>query len=202
MTFDKDDEVEAKRAAGLGGYERARVVDAAESSRSYVLRFARDGATLTVAASRVRASRSPAPRVREAAPTPARQAVPVVARPLEALSAVRAKLQLVTAAELHAVPKPAVPVRSAGYLEHVRAQACCGCSASAPSDPHHYGPRGLGQKTDDLRTVPLCRRCHDGFHDRGFVPDDARHSPNERAATRERFLAAQVASLVAWFSVR
>jgi hypothetical protein len=57
-----------------------------------------------------------------------------------------------------------MPYRSNGYLEFVRSEECCICSAPAPSDPHHIGPRGMGSKTDDTRTVPLCRRHHDEYH--------------------------------------
>ncbi len=85
--------------------------------------------------------------------------------------------------------------RSAAYLAFVRAEPCCVCSAPAPSDPHHFGPRGVGQKTDDFRTVPLCRRCHDDFHACGLVPRD-----QTRAATEHRFYSVQVTLLVRWAS--
>lgn len=73
-------------------------------------------------------------------------------------------------AKLQPVPKPAKPSRSKDYLAFVREHACAGCRAAGPSDPHHFGARGMGQKTDDHRTVPLCRRCHDHFHDHGRLP--------------------------------
>jgi hypothetical protein len=69
-----------------------------------------------------------------------------------------------------AVPKPRAPVRSDRYLDFVRAKPCCSCHAPAPSDPHHFGGRGMGQKTDDFRTVPLCRFCHTEWHTRGVLP--------------------------------
>jgi hypothetical protein len=53
------------------------------------------------------------------------------------------------------------PERSEQYMAHVRAKACCHCVADAPSDPHHLGREGLGQKVHDYRCVPLCRKCHD-----------------------------------------
>jgi len=61
------------------------------------------------------------------------------------------------------------PARNARHLRLVRALPCCYCAAPAPSDAHHWGPRGVGQKTSDYRTVPLCRRCHDGFHASGAL---------------------------------
>lgn len=60
-----------------------------------------------------------------------------------------------------AQPKPRAKVRNAGYLAFVRKRACCSCGIGGPSDPHHHGPRGVGQKADDLRCVPLCRPCHE-----------------------------------------
>lgn len=54
-------------------------------------------------------------------------------------------------------------------------------------DPHHdtHG-RGMGQKTDDERAIPLCRKHHDEFHDgHGFfehMDKAARHEWHDRAA--------------------
>lgn len=78
------------------------------------------------------------------------------------------------------------------YLAHVRTRACCICAAPAPSEPHHYGPRGLGQKTDDRRTVPICRCCHDRWHDHGTI------APYSRAETEREFYRAQVDALLAY----
>ncbi len=65
--------------------------------------------------------------------------------------------------------------------------------AAGPSDPHHYGTGGgMGQKTDDYRTVPLCRRCHDHFHDHRELPGMG------VATTRVFLLQRQVDLLVAW----
>lgn len=61
------------------------------------------------------------------------------------------------------------PKRDRKYLEHVRARPCCVCGSSPPNDAHHFGPRGMGQKTDDRRTVPLCRQHHDEWHTRGTI---------------------------------
>lgn len=56
-----------------------------------------------------------------------------------------------------------LPWRSEEYLAMVRQFPCCRCGAG-PAEPHHWGPRGKAQKTDDFRTIPLCRACHDAFH--------------------------------------
>ncbi|HMI94651.1 MAG TPA: HNH endonuclease [Polyangiales bacterium] len=57
------------------------------------------------------------------------------------------------------------PLRSEAYKAFVRGKPCMFCPAMPPVDPHHFGPRGTGQKTDDLRCVPACWRCHERFHD-------------------------------------
>jgi len=60
------------------------------------------------------------------------------------------------------------PIRDAAHLRAVRLLACCYCSAR-PVDAHHVGRHAMGSKTDDLRTIPLCRPCHDGFHRRATI---------------------------------
>ena len=61
-------------------------------------------------------------------------------------------------------PKPEKPARAPHYLVFVRQLPCVSCGLQ-PSEAHHFGPRGMGQKTDDYRAVPLCRTCHQKFHD-------------------------------------
>lgn len=82
--------------------------------------------------------------------------------------------------------------RDPKYLEHVRERPCCICGASPPSDPHHFGPRGMGQKADDRRTVPLCREHHDEWHTRGRI------GLSSRVATEAAFYRAQVDALLAY----
>jgi hypothetical protein len=49
------------------------------------------------------------------------------------------------------------------YLDYVRDQPCMICSAPPPSDAHHF-PQGR-VRTDNLgKTVPLCRSCHQEYH--------------------------------------
>lgn len=59
--------------------------------------------------------------------------------------------------------RPATTARAPHYLAFVRELPCARCG-SGPCDPHHWGPRGVGQKTDDYRVVPLCRPCHLAAH--------------------------------------
>lgn len=60
--------------------------------------------------------------------------------------------------------KPDKPARAPHYLAFVRQLTCIYCGNN-PCEPHHTGPRGMGQKTDDYRTVPLCTEHHRMFHD-------------------------------------
>jgi hypothetical protein len=89
---------------------------------------------------------------------------------------------------LRAVPKPPKPMRSNAYLAFVRQRACMCCLADGPSDAHHFGPRGMGEKTDDYRTVPLCASCHRHFHDHGTLPGRERHVTEQRFALSMRGL--------------
>lgn len=82
--------------------------------------------------------------------------------------------------------------RDDAYLDHVRGRACAICSAPPPSDPHHFGPGGTALKTDDRRTVPLCRRCHDAYHNERAIP------PYSKAETERELYRAQVDSLLAY----
>lgn len=102
-----------------------------------------------------------------------------------------------TNAKLRPVPKPRGPYRSERYLAHVRQHPCSHCRRAAPSEAHHWHPRrGAGQKVSDLRTVPLCRRCHQHFHDTGRLPElDAR-------TTRQAFVERQAELMEAWIERR
>ncbi|MDO4896354.1 MAG: hypothetical protein Q3971_03230 [Moraxella sp.] len=49
-------------------------------------------------------------------------------------------------------------------LDCLQSLPCVQCQAPAPSDPCHanwgeFG-KGMGIKSDDEYTIPLCRRCH------------------------------------------
>lgn len=69
-----------------------------------------------------------------------------------------------------AQPKPPAPRRSKSYLAYVRKLDCCNCGTPGPSDPHHEGKRGVGQKTSDMLVIPLCRRCHSIYTDENQLP--------------------------------
>lgn len=58
------------------------------------------------------------------------------------------------------------------YIRWMRLRMCvnaayCGRRAC---EPHHarrdrHGPVGMGQRASDRRAIPICRPCHDDFHD-------------------------------------
>lgn len=85
------------------------------------------------------------------------------------------------------------PWRSPEYLAFVREHPCCVCQRDAPSDPHHFGPRGTATKTDDSMAVPLCRIDHDAFHRTGIAPGCV-----SRLATEALFYRVQARLLTAW----
>lgn len=56
------------------------------------------------------------------------------------------------------------PGMSPNHLNCVRSCQCCVCSAPPRSEVHHLkatGERGMGLRSTDKHTVPLCRHCHD-----------------------------------------
>lgn len=65
------------------------------------------------------------------------------------------------------------PLRSALYLKWVRSQPCCICGATQGIHAHHHGRKegggGMGIKTCDLHTVPLCESCHRQWHQHGAI---------------------------------
>jgi hypothetical protein len=70
--------------------------------------------------------------------------------------------------------------RSEEYLQFIREQACLVCGTS-PCDPHHLNFKGnqsggMGLKTSDYRTIPLCRIHHNEYHNVGKITFADRHS--------------------------
>jgi hypothetical protein len=60
--------------------------------------------------------------------------------------------------------------RDDDYLAFVREQPCCACGKSnEPSEAHHFGPRGMGERCSDYFAVPVCVKCHRQFHDEGKI---------------------------------
>src|SRR5438270_12171018 len=52
------------------------------------------------------------------------------------------------------------PVRDRKYLAFIRSHPCCVCKSWIRVEAAHTGPRGMGQKSDDRQTIPLCSKHH------------------------------------------
>jgi len=66
--------------------------------------------------------------------------------------------------------EPDVERTRISHLTFVRNLPCASCWKPAPNDAHHllgaeYG-KSMGKKAFDRHTIPLCRRCHDEYHNR------------------------------------
>lgn len=177
------DQVEWKEK-GLGRWQKGTLVSHDGRRAEVEVR----GQVHQVTASRVRTVEQEAPRGRKTAPL---AVMAPAAKELE--KAPKERRVEAARAILTSQPKPRSPARSAAYMAYVRTHACCACSAAAPSDPHHWGPRGIGQKTDDFRCVPLCRRCHDSWHDHHVVAGET-----DKVGTERRFALVQVRLLIEW----
>ena len=66
-------------------------------------------------------------------------------------------------------PKPKI-YRSKKYLSFIRGKPCCICGDKA--EAHHvrrlYFGSGIGIKSHDYCTIPLCRTCHDPKAEKGL----------------------------------
>lgn len=178
----KGDRVEVRGMNGLVLY-----LGTVESAANGSVRVVPDGkvkAKTAKAASVRRIARAASAAAR--APKPARQAIVPPPSRVAARTAEHA---------LRAVPKPSSPLRDTAYLDFVRHHPCCHCKGREKTtvEAHHWQPkRGIGQKVDDRRTVPLCNVCHRSFHETGAIGHlDAR-------TTRELFLVAQTDLLIEW----
>lgn len=57
--------------------------------------------------------------------------------------------------------KPRPGLDDKAYKAWIRKQpCCCGCGASAPSDPAHENGAGMALKAHDHTCIPMRRRCH------------------------------------------
>ena len=92
-------------------------------------------------------------------------------------------------------------VADVAYLEFVHGHPCCACGAPAPSEAHHWsarGGKGMAQRPDDYRAVPLCHACHiERWHRWGSVFDAVEQG---RRRSEELFLRTQVDLLVEWLT--
>ncbi len=196
------DRVEAKLKPGLGGWQRVTLI---RVGRDQALVETSRGVRCTVPMRRVRTPKPP----KQSKPKPRKcgycgevghdirkcEALKVMAASMTSgpVTTVTRPFTVERRPYTAPVPKPPPAVRSAVYLEFVRQKPCMWCGAPPPNDPDHVGPHGLGVKTDDLRTVPTCRKHHDERHRLGRIRD---HTKEETMAAIYR---AQVDLLVEFF---
>ena len=89
--------------------------------------------------------------------------------------------------------------RDPTYLAFIRELPCCApsvteCQSPPPQHPHHSTGAGMGMKTGDRETMPLCWMHHRQFHEGkgpfdGWTRDERRRWQEEQV---ERCLAAYV----------
>ncbi len=63
------------------------------------------------------------------------------------------------------------PARNPRYLRWIRTLPCAVCRTTRQIEAAHTGPHGIGQKSSDLSTIPLCAKHHrdgnDSYHKLG-----------------------------------
>jgi hypothetical protein len=91
------------------------------------------------------------------------------------------------------------PARNERYLMFIRRHGCCACGSTRNVEAAHTGPHGLGQKSADAATIPLCFHCHrgdvDSLHNVGpeqFARDHALNVPQLIAGYQAAFIAFQI----------
>jgi hypothetical protein len=86
------------------------------------------------------------------------------------------------------------PLVDEAYKRFIRREPCCACGKAKRSEAAHFGPRGLGQKSDDRQALPLCHKCHRtspiSYHELG---------PVKFALAHKLDVAAQIAKLNAFY---
>ncbi len=77
------------------------------------------------------------------------------------------------------------PPRSSPYLAWIRTLPCIVCGTTRGIEASHTGPHGLGQKSSDYSTVPLCIKHHrtgrDSYHKLGPRKFSEAHGVDIRA---------------------
>lgn len=51
------------------------------------------------------------------------------------------------------------------YAARVRELPCCSCGRAGPSHCHHLTGAGMGLRSSDLDSMPLCQDCHTCLHE-------------------------------------
>ena len=100
-------------------------------------------------------------------------------------------------------PRRAGRIVCEAFVEFVHAQDCCVCGAAGRSECHHHGPKGLGQRKDDLFGVPLCGPdfesdepgCHRKYHDGNLMFTDVVKIERAQLETLQAFLMTMLSDL-------
>lgn len=58
---------------------------------------------------------------------------------------------------------------SDAYCDWQRGRPCVFCARPPKSEAHHYPPKGRAGATNDLRSCPVCRHCHQRCHGQRVV---------------------------------
>lgn len=142
-------------------------------------------------------------RFRDLKPVKVRKQRPAAPRPRIQIDPSSPSVTATTEARLRAVPKALPRLDAPDYRAYLAEQPCsscpplpCGEPPAAPSEVHHYGPRGVSERASDAYGAPLCRGCHRCFHRHGHLPG------RTAAQSRELLHRVQVACLLAYLEER
>lgn len=64
--------------------------------------------------------------------------------------------------------------RSEKHLAWVRQKPCCVCGTNQGIEAHHLiglGHGAMAMRMNDAMTVPVCRPCHQKFHEKNTIND-------------------------------
>lgn len=166
------DSVQASRPGLRSSPEAATIMDVLP--KGYRVRFVRDGKVMKLAESKVKPKGGPARKpLRSKKGGRVKLGLQQVKLEIE-WDATDPKKPVVKATTIEKngqpVPKNPEPEKCLAWLDFVRGKSCCNCNKTAPSDPHHEGKRGVGQKVRDTLTAPLCRFCHRTYTDQNCLP--------------------------------
>ena len=87
-------------------------------------------------------------------------------KPLKRKSPLRARTRLKPRGKTKYARRP----RDHAYMAWVKSLPCVGPfphQCQGPSEAHHAGVRGLGQRAEDSTAIPLCRNAHHAWHSGG-----------------------------------
>ena len=83
-----------------------------------------------------------------------------------------------TKVQKSAANKMPKPIRDPEFLEFIRSLPCCVCFRTRTVETAHVGRRGMGQKSSDRETIPLCSLHHREQHRIGLRQFSRDHELN------------------------